>query len=350
MKEYLRQPLAPFARQDQVIPVYLFQLIKKILHAQGVLTDRLTEELTQGTSLNAEDLLNQDTLISFDQSITIIDNALTLSGNPALGLLVGSREELNDLGILGYALSCCSTAEDAVRITRSYIQTSTNLTSLELSFVGECFICEVAPTHPVPEHLYRFLIEEHLACHIHIVRKEGQPDTEPLEMHFTYPEPEYVQAYHDYFACPLFFNADSNKAVMPKKMLEQENPAANQVTANLAIKLCDEMLTRQDNQRSLINKIQLIVLRDEDNFPTAKHVAEELGLSERNMRRILKELNTSFQEIFDDVRKDMAISYLENSDLMQEEIAEKLGFSEASSFYRAFKKWTGKPPTAYRKS
>jgi AraC-like DNA-binding protein len=68
------------------------------------------------------------------------------------------------------------------------------------------------------------------------------------------------------------------------------------------------------------------------------------------MRRILKELNTSFQEIFDDVRKDMAISYLENSDLMQEEIAEKLGFSEASSFYRAFKKWTGKPPTAYRKS
>ncbi|BFM14495.1 ornithine utilization transcriptional regulator OruR [Maricurvus nonylphenolicus] len=346
MRENLRQPLAPFARQDKVIPVYLFQLIKNILQSEGIPID----SLTKGSEVSAEDLAHQDTLISFDQSMVIIANALKLSGDPAFGLKVGSLEKLNDLGILGYALSCCSDAKDALRITQAYGQTTTNLATIELSLAEEQVIYESNPIHPVPPELYRFLAEEALMCFVNLSRREGQIETKPLEMHFAYPEPDYVQEYHGYFQCPLFFDAESNKAIMSAKALDVPNPAANQVTAELAIKLCDDMLTRQDSQRSLINKIQLIFLRDEDNFPTAKDIAEELGLSERNMRRILKELNTSFQEIFDDVRKDMAISYLENSDLMQEDIAEKLGFSEASSFYRAFKKWTGKPPTAYRKS
>lgn len=348
MKDYLRQPLPPFSRQDKVIPVYLFQLIKSILHSQGLPIDNLTYR----SGVSAEELMHQDTLISFDQSISIIENALKLSGDPAFGLRVGSLEKLSDLGILGFALSCCDDAESTLRILQSYTQTTTNLTTLNLFWDEETLTYEGNPIHPVPTPICRFLVEETLTCFVHLSRESSNIEAKLLELHFTFPEPENSHIYYEYFGLDPIFSAECNKIVMTmeKPLLEMTNPEANTITANLAIKLCDEMLSRQDSQRNLINKIQLILLQEECSFPSAQEVANELGLSERNMRRVLKELDTSFQSISDDVRRDMAISYLEASNLTQEEIAEKLGFSEASSFYRAFKKWTGNPPTAYRKS
>ena len=72
-------------------------------------------------------------------------------------------------------------------------------------------------------------------------------------------------------------------------------------------------------------------------------------MTPQTLRRRLKEGNTSYQEIKDTIRKDASIYYLSKPELSIDEIALLMGFSEASSFHRAFKKWTGKTPSVYRR-
>ncbi len=77
-------------------------------------------------------------------------------------------------------------------------------------------------------------------------------------------------------------------------------------------------------------------------------MARQLHMSPQTLRRHLSEEGSSFQELKDHLRRDLAIYHLGRSDLSIQDIAEQLGFSEPSAFHRAFKKWTGLTPGAYR--
>lgn len=83
---------------------------------------------------------------------------------------------------------------------------------------------------------------------------------------------------------------------------------------------------------------------------TLEEVAESVGLTPSNFRRKLQAEGDSFQDIKDELRRDLAIQYLGRSDLSLNQVAELLGFSEPSTFNRAFKAWTGMAPGAYRLS
>jgi len=86
-----------------------------------------------------------------------------------------------------------------------------------------------------------------------------------------------------------------------------------------------------------------------NNFPDFSEICEKLNMTPQTLRRRLKEANTSYQEIKDNIRKDASIYYLSKPELSIDEIALLMGFSEASSFHRAFKKWTSKTPSVYRR-
>lgn len=342
--ETLRAPLPTFERNDRVIPIYLFQLLKAVLQERG----KDTGQLTKNIGIDSQELDQLDTLVSFDQSLGIIENALELSGDPALGLEIGRRENLSDLGMLGYAIASCKNGFDAVRISASYYQTTTNLTTVEMDQTDGIWSRRSIPIHPVEPRLFRFIVEEDLCGMVKLSRDFSDTDIELQEVHFAYPQPSYVDQYREFFNCPLVFDAEVSQIIAPESCLNFKNKSYNRITEDLALKLCDEMLDHQDAKRSLVNKVHMALLRQPDNFPPVQSVAEELGMSERNLRRALKDLHTSYQDIFNNVRKGIAIRYLQDSSLAMEDIAQLIGFSDSSSFYRSFKQWTGKAPTAYR--
>jgi len=338
--------LAPFARQDCAIPTYLFHLISSIFLHRGL----NTAALTQDAGIGDEELSNNNTLISFDQSMVIVNNALALSADPALGLAVGSNESLSDLGMLGYAIASCKNGWDALRISESYFQTTTNLTHVQMNLgEAECSRCSW-PTHDVSAALFRFLVDEDLSGHVKLTRDFLDDNYVPLAVHFAYPEPKEITLYQAFFKCPLVFDAQVSKVVIHRDDLERNNQSYNPVTESLAIKLCDEMLLQQDSNRSLIGKVHLALLRTPEKYPSIQEVAEQLAMSERSLRRRLTELNTSYKEIFNQVRLELAVRYLQDSNLAMEDIAQLVGFSDSTSFYRSFKKWTGKAPSAFRTS
>ncbi len=97
-------------------------------------------------------------------------------------------------------------------------------------------------------------------------------------------------------------------------------------------------------------QIRAIISKEYGNtFPDFSEICEKLNMTPQTLRRRLKEGNTRYQEIKDAIRKDASVYYLSKPDLSIDEIALLMGFSEASSFHRAFKKWTGKTPSAFRR-
>lgn len=344
MNEAVHLPRAPFGRGDKTILPYLFSLLKNLLQQRGVDIARLTS----GSDIASEELDEQDTLLTFDQAEKIILNALALSGDPGLGLVLGEHESWKDWGMLGYAIFSCKSGWEAMEIAASYYQTSTSMTNLEITHEGEVFSFASTPTHSVSDEIHRFLLEEDFGGFINFIREVQGKEFHASEVSFTYSEPDYVQRYRDFFQCPLKFDAPVSRVLMPASILDFHASSYNPVAESMAIKLCDEILNQQDANRGLVNKVYLTLLKNPDRFLGVEEVAEELGMSERNLRRMLKELNTSYRDILNDVRKEIAIRYLQGSDLSMEHIAELVGFSDSSSFYRSFKKWTGKAPTSYR--
>ena len=104
-----------------------------------------------------------------------------------------------------------------------------------------------------------------------------------------------------------------------------------------------------DSSNTWTGRIRGLIGRDFSKpMPDFDWIAQELHTSPQTLRRRLKQENTSFQEIKDLLRRDMAIYYLSHQELPINDIAERVGFTEPSTFHRAFKKWTGVTPGAWR--
>jgi AraC-like DNA-binding protein len=170
---------------------------------------------------------------------------------------------------------------------------------------------------------------------------------------FSYPRPEHGAEYDLLFACPLEFSTASGSAApssllfhsryLNMPLLQDERTLKHFLERSPA-----DLLSRPDDGHSLSSQLRRLLSGDRSPWPDLDAVAAHLHISPQTLRRHLREEGTSFQELKDQLRRDIAIYHLSRNDLPLQQIAEQLGFSEPSAFHRAFKKWTGLTPGAYR--
>jgi AraC-like DNA-binding protein len=168
------------------------------------------------------------------------------------------------------------------------------------------------------------------------------------EATFTYPEPSHASEYELLFPCRREFSRPvtclrfhSRYLHMP--LLQDERTLKHFLQHSPA-----DLLARPDGGDSLVSQIRRLLGRDCNHWPDLDNVARQLNTSPQTLRRRLREQDSSFQELKDNLRRDLAIYHLGRNELAIQDIAEQLGFSEPSAFHRAFKKWTGLTPGAYR--
>ena len=175
---------------------------------------------------------------------------------------------------------------------------------------------------------------------------------QPVELDcatFHYPRPEHGDEYRHIFHCPLEFDANETSLNFDRRFLEapviRDKPEMKQFLKTSPA----DLLSRPDESNTYTGQIRVLIGRDFSKpLPDFEWIAAELHTSPQTLRRRLKQENTSFQEIKDLLRRDLAIYFLSRQELPINDIAHRVGFTEPSTFHRAFKKWTGVTPGAYR--
>ena len=209
------------------------------------------------------------------------------------------------------------------------------------------------PAHYITEHM--ILVWRGLACWL--VDQQLHVD----RLQFSYPQPLHSDEYRFYFeASILQFNASATQFSFPLHYLDLPIVQTVATLADFLPNAPTYFLTQFRNHRPFTYRIRQILKQQIDQEPPIlESIAEQLNLTSQTLRRRLESEGKTYQTIKDELRRDAAIHLLlsstmvlpghkNKSQLSLDEIADRLGFSESSTFQRAFKKWTGVHPKIYR--
>jgi AraC-like DNA-binding protein len=173
----------------------------------------------------------------------------------------------------------------------------------------------------------------------------------PLEVHFMHPQPADISAHERFYRTRIVFNSDRNGLVIKAKHLDVPIPMADIRLRNAfdshATRLL-EILPRCDVFTERVRETIAEELKGGD--PGQDRIAAKLHISTRTLRRRLREVGTTHKQLVDEMRRELSTSYLSDKNIGTDEVAFLLGFSDVSSFRRAFKRWTGESPINYRKN
>jgi AraC-like DNA-binding protein len=170
----------------------------------------------------------------------------------------------------------------------------------------------------------------------------------PLEVAVDRDRPSCAQRFEEWFRAPIVWATSPPSLLLARDDLVRPLATGNASVAVATERLAAEYLARLDREdiRAQVRRHLLGLLPS--GVPSQRETARALGLSSRTLHRRLAEVGTSFGDLLDEMRRELAHDYLRRSDYAVSEVAYLLGFAETSSFNRAFKRWTGQAPSAFR--
>ncbi|QFU75457.1 AraC family transcriptional regulator [Halioglobus maricola] len=326
------------------IPPFMFNLMVRVMEQEGYSADALID----GLAFSLDQLACEDTRISFHDALLMIENAYRITGDPALGLKVGMAVNIGDWGMMGYAVASCGTLWEALQIGQRFSRVATRLTDNRAEPEGDYISLSSRPLYTAGD-AERFLIEEDLGGVVGLLHRYMGDGVYPREVRFSYPAPSYVELYEAHFRCPLKFEQPQNCILWGSELMERAVPSRNPAATEMAIRHCEALIAEEDDRGSVVDRVRSRLVQEPGRYPAIQEVAADFNMSESTLRRALKEHDSSFQSILNDVRRKLAIEYLTTSRLKLDEIAVLVGYTDLSNFRRAFKGWTGQAPLEYRR-
>lgn len=296
--------------------------------------------------------LNQDeVMITPSQYCQLVSNAYDESNNPALGLTISKKTDLNWHGFWGYAIISSSTWNQAMQFIVKFWDLFGALVNLIFKEENGTCTIDILPAFPLSQdRLLRYAIEEWLSnASFAYSFTTGQSIVE-REIYLAYPEPDYGSLYQEVFNCPVFFDCPTSKMTTPVNVINAPILTANPKVAEFCIQQCESILQGLDRSDTLIESIRQLLLVTPGCFPKLDEVAIKLGTSTRTLSRWLKDRNTTYQIIVSEIRSTLAKEYLRKTDLSIDEVAQLVGFSETVSFRKFYKRQTGTSAADARKN
>jgi AraC-like DNA-binding protein len=169
---------------------------------------------------------------------------------------------------------------------------------------------------------------------------------EPIGISFSHSKTEGLEQYNAFFGCEVKFSQEQNSILFSSVLLEEALPGFDQGLATMHEQMADNQLQRL-TEPDIIARVQERLLLGLENI-SRDDIAAQLAMSGRSLQRKLQEQGSSFQKLHDDYRHQRSLQLLANENLTLMDISLQLGFSESSTFYRAFKRWQGVTPGEYR--
>ncbi len=269
--------------------------------------------------------------------------------DPCIGLEVARHFHPTTLHALGFAWMASTTLEEAFARLIRYSRLITDREEYRFGETDEDFRFEI---HPLDEDRYypHEGRDAAFAVLVNMCRAIYGNDFNPLHIEFCRPQPPQpcVGEFHKLFRAPLTFSAPLYVMHFDKAMMRKPLPTANADVARANDEIIADYLAQLDDSDIVMQVKRLLTEQLPSGKATQASIARALNISPRSLQRRLHEAGTHYSEVLNDTRRELAIKHIRNARLSMGEITYLLGFAEVSSFSRAFKRWTGKPPGEYR--
>ena len=308
-------------------------------------------KLLREADLDRRELRDPDSRIQARKTIHLWRAIFRELDRSDLGIRFGERISVRQIGLVGYTMLHSPTLGEALRrlVRFGAIIDETYPPSLEVSRDRAEYSLE-----PLPEQRVTLarLADFDNTAHLTVMRELTGIDLVPLEAHFPYLEPPSdLSAHRDFFRCELKFDQPMIKLVYKREHLDLPVREADVALGGYLEELAETILEALAPAGTLAETVERELWSGlKDGRPSLERVASALHTSPRTLQRKLRREGTSFAELLDDFRHRMATALLEDEQLAVYEIAYLLGYSEPSTFYRAFKRWTDRSPREYRSS
>ena len=331
---------------DRVYPPTKLAAIVETLVADGV----PVQEALSDVGVGPDELHSPETLVSLHQLLTACRNALRLSRDPSAAFRIGLSIHVSAYGMYGYAILCGADFRKTMSFCVKYHVLATPLVALSFAERDGLAIWTIDPSfHLIDNELYRFIVEMQMGVHLSLHRDVMGASFAPREIAVTYSHSDDLRQQTQTLAgCKARFGQAANQFIFDAKWLGETAKLGNRTTYAVVVSLCDELLADLALRTGAAGKIRASLLEDIARRPTLAGTAKQLGTTARTLRRQLTLQGTSFRVLVDELRAQIAVKYLRETAMTNEDIAAALGFSDAANFRHAFRRWTGSKPSAFK--
>lgn len=306
-----------------------------------------SDQLFKQAGLDIAVLQDPNGRYSLEGTTQLWQLAVAATGDQSLGLNVGRNVNQTTFHALGYSLLASATLKEVFERLVRYFRIVTDAGELEFCRDGGNFKFVLNPldgaTQPADEAL-----DALMSVVVRMCRLLTAKDFQATQVTFRRAAPDDTRVFEKVFQAPLAFAANETAIYMAADVIDKALPSGNPDLARHN----DEILARylsDFDKHNIANRVHgTLVKQLPQGEPSQEKIATLLHLSLRNLQRKLSAEGTTYKEILNQTRHQLAVSYMQDRRYTVSEITYLLGFSDTSSFNRAFRRWTGQSPTAYR--
>lgn len=272
--------------------------------------------------------------------------AVAATGDAAFGLKVASAVTQTTFHALGYTLVASATLQEAFERVVRYFRIVTDAGELQLQRQGREYHFEMYPPaglQPADEATDAFV-----SVFVRMCRALAGRDFAPLRIELRRASPPDRAAFERILRAPLVFGAPATRIVFAAEDFERPLEGSNPELARHNDAIVLKHLARLDQGDLRARVAAALIERLPHGEPSQQEIGAALHLSTRSLQRRLAADGVSYQDVLEDTRRTLATSYLADPEYSVSEVTYLLGFSDTSSFSRAFRRWTGQSPSAFR--
>lgn len=307
-----------------------------------------TAALLHGAGIDRRTLDDPDARLPAREVGALWRKAYEMSGDPMLSLHAAEACPVGAYKVIDFMGHNARTVGEAFTYAARYFKLVNTAVSLPIDASGDPVTLGIVD-ETSPEGVSRPYAEYTFAAFfLHIRGTTGVPFT-LRRLQFTHLRPVDVTEHQRLFACPIEFEARHTRMLIPRDAWETPAKSPHVGLLEVLAEHADLLLEKLPKGPDLVERTRKTInqqLRGGD--PSLETVAAELAMSPRTLQRHLRELGYSFNALADEVRQGAAGLYLQQPDIAIAEVAYLLGFSDQSTFNRAFKRWYGVTPKQYR--
>ena len=302
------------------------------------------ESIFQEEGIDREMILKPGVRITQARVDSLWSKVNELIDDPCFGLRGAKFWHPSHLHALGYAWLASGTLREALNRAARYAHIIGEDREYRMEDTAKGLTATLSHSLKLPAHMDLSMSILMSACRLNY----GE-DLNPVDVHFIHSKPACAEEYYSYFNAPVKFNADNDCITLPADAVDRRLPIGNPQLAKLSDQYIISYLAELD-KNNIVQRVKGAIL---DMLPSGgvsgEKVTQRLNMSTRSLQRKLQSAHTTFGTLLDEVRQEIAEHYIHDSTVSLTEIAFVLGYSEYSSFWRAYKRWTNTSPSEIRK-